>query len=302
LNNEEDKDAITDYLIEAKRLKLDILLPNVNASELGVSIEHGAIRLGLTNVKYISDNVGANIIRCRPYDSYADLETKVKEKGSGMNTRVLSAMNAIGGATFKDNPKHGHERDNFYEYLRIPAFGTKDLEPHVKYKFRDLDEFEEKGAFPVLAMVRKIRRGDGWALVDIIDETGNAGVFAGEQTPIEEGQMYAMLIADNRIAKYMTMDELAERINNSFSKFLYQRELTIPEDKFRVISFKQHRTKAGKNMAYIVLQDHMGALSHVLAFPTMYIPAVSNAKEGAIIDPQIAETQDGTLFIEGFRR
>lgn len=302
LSNEEDKDAITDYLIEAKRLGLNILLPNVNRSELGISIEDDAIRLGLTNIKYISDNVGSKLIQHRPFASYAELEAKVKEKGSGLNTRVLQALNAIGGAAFADNPRTGNERDNFYEYLRIPAFGVKDLEPFVKVKFRDLDEFEEKGAFPILGMARKIKRGPGWSRVDVIDETGSAGIFAGEDTMVEEGQMYAMLIADNRIAKYMTMDELAQQINNSFSKFLYQRKVTIPEDKYRVISFKQHRTKAGKNMAYIVLQDHMGALHHVLAFPQQYIAAVSNAKEGHIIDPIISETKDGTRFIEGFNR
>ena len=46
-------------------------------------------------------------------------------KGTGFSTRVLQAVNAIGGAAFDDNPRTGHERDNFFEFLNIPAFQTR---------------------------------------------------------------------------------------------------------------------------------------------------------------------------------
>ena len=298
LRNETDKDFITDYLIETKRLGIRVLLPHINKSKLRISIEGDAIRLGLTNVKYIRDKVGNAILEHRPFDSYAHLREVVETKGSGLNSRVLTAMNAIGGAVFEDNPKHGGERDNFYEYLNIPAFEQKDLEPRVKVKFRDLDEYEEKGVFAILAMARGIKRGDGWARIEVVDETGTAGIFANADTPLETGQMYAMLVGNNRVIRYMTMDELYNNINNEFAKYLYDEIPEVPEGKYRVLSFRLYTTKAGKKMAHMVFMDHLGNLDFVMAFPTMYMPAYLKCREGSVISALVAETEDGSKFLK----
>lgn len=298
LRNEEDKDSFTDHLIEIKRMGIPVFLPHINLSDEKVSIQNDGIALGLTNVKFVSKNIATNILDKRPFKSYADLIEQAEQKGSGLNSRMLNALDLIGALKFDDHPLRGDERDYLYEYVQIPAFGHKSVEPRVRMKFRDLDEFEEKGVFPILAMARKIKRGPGWARVDFVDETGSAGVFAHQDVPIESGQMYAILVADNRIAKYMTLDELDEGINNSFYKWLQEREPSVPEDMLRVISFKSHTTKAGKKMAYVVVQDDTGLLFHVLAFPREFLKAYSKCKEGALISAQIKETDDGTLFFE----
>jgi DNA polymerase-3 subunit alpha len=298
LRNESDKDAITDYLIETKRLGIKVLLPHINKSRLTISIEGESIRLGLTNVKFIRDKVGNAILENRPFRDYAHLVECVETKGSGLNSRVLTAMNAIGGAVFDDNPKTGNERDNFYEYLNIPAFENKDLEPRVRVKFRELDEYEEKAVFPILAMVRGIKRGEGWARVEVVDESGTAGIFANQDIPLETGQMYAILVGNNRIVRYMTMDELYNRINNEFTNYLYDEMPDVPEDHYRVVSFKLYMTKAGKKMAHMVFMDHLGELHFVMAFPTMYMPAYLKCREGAVISALVAETEDGSKFLK----
>jgi len=86
LKNESDKDAVTDYLIESKRLGLSVFLPHVNKSGLYIDIQNNGIRLGLTNVKYIQEKTGNSILEYAPYPDYAALETQVMTKGSGMNT------------------------------------------------------------------------------------------------------------------------------------------------------------------------------------------------------------------------
>jgi DNA polymerase-3 subunit alpha len=47
LKNENDKDARTEYLIEAKRLGLKILLPHINESEVDFSLKEDSIRFGV---------------------------------------------------------------------------------------------------------------------------------------------------------------------------------------------------------------------------------------------------------------
>ena len=298
IRNEKDKDAITDYLIETKRLGIKVRLPHINKSKLRISIEDDAIRLGLTNVKYIRDKVGQAIIANRPFRDYAHLQEVVNTKGSGMTSRVLTAMNAIGGAAFPDNPLRGDERENFYEYLNIPAFGNLDLEPSVKAKFRDLDEYDEKDVFPVLAMVRGIKKGDGWARVEVVDQTGSAGIFTNPDTLMEAGQRYAILVGNNRVVRYMTMEELYNGVDTEFSRYLYDDIPEIPEDHFRVISFKPYTTKANKKMAHMLFMDHLGMLHFVMAFPTMYKPAYIKCREGTTIKATLAETEDGSKFLK----
>ena len=124
LKNEKDKDARTDYLLEAKRLGIKVLLPHVNESELDFTIQGNSIRFGLSNIKYISDNIGSKITALRPFKTYAEFTDKAKEKGSGINSRALESLNMIGASAFPDNPRKGNENENLYEYLGIPKFDT----------------------------------------------------------------------------------------------------------------------------------------------------------------------------------
>jgi DNA polymerase-3 subunit alpha len=298
LKNEKDKDSFTDYLIETKRLGLTIYLPHINQSEVDVSIQEGGIRLGLSNVKYVSAKTAETIISHRPYKNFAHLSELGRKKGSGMNTRMIGALDKVGAAQFPDNPLKGNEQDFFYEYMKVPLFKIRNIPLQAEDKFRALEDFEETGVFPILAMARGIKRGPGWARVDFVDETGDAGIFTIQDTPIQTGQQYAMLIADNRIAKYMTVEELSLGLENTFYKWLVEERHSVPEDALRVISFKPHTTKAGKRMAYVVVQDDTGHLFHVLAFTSMYMQAVSKCKEGTLIHAKVAETEDGTLFFE----
>lgn len=298
LRNEEDGDSITDYLIETRRLGIRVLLPHVNKSRLKISIDDGAIRLGLTNIKYIRDKVGQALISHRPYHSYQHLADIAAQKGSGISSRTLMALNAIGAATFQDNPRKGNERDNFYEFLKIPAFEQKELEPKVKYKFRDLDEYIEKGVFSVLAMVRGIKRGEGWARVEVVDETGTAGIFTNPDTPIESGQMYAMLVADNRVVRYLTMDELYNRESTEYSKYLYDEIPPLRDGEYRTIAFRTHVTKANKKMAYTVLMNPDGTLLPVMVFPNDYRKMFVRLQAGNTNKLQLAETDSGALFVK----
>lgn len=300
LKNENDKDVRTDYLIEAKRLGIRVLLPHVNESMAQFSVEGNAIRFGLSNIKYISDKISPKLIEARPFPDYATLAAKVMEKGSGLNSRVLTALNAVGGAAFNDNPRRGDERDNFYEFLQIPAFETKTLPPKVRMQFRTLDEFEEHGCFCILAMVRNIKRGEGWSRIEVVDETGSAGIFHTQDTLIEAGQMYAMLVAENRVARYVPLSEIGPNSTNSFVQFLYDLELKdITPGWQKVVAYQPHTTKSsGKKMAYIVFCDENRELTRAMAFPQMYLKAYSKCKEGSVVMPTFEKTDDGAVYIK----
>ncbi|UEM46868.1 DnaE-like DNA polymerase III [Streptomyces phage Targaryen] len=299
LRNEGDKDSLTEYLIETKRMGIKVLLPHVNISKVNFEIEGDAIRFGLANIKFIREPGAMRLIDYRPFTSYADLKEKIQESGNGLNVRALKALYLVGAAAFEDMPRTGNERENFYEYLGIPAFELKFIPPKVRAQMTDLEDFKDKGAFCILAMVKGIKRGEGWARLDLIDETGTAGVFTNPETPIEPGQMYAILVSDNRVARFATMDELINRIPNGFVDYLYASEYgDIPDGMYKVLAFQRYVTKAKKTMAYTTVCDSEKNLYPVMAFPTMFHKAYGKCKDGAVIDAILKQTQEGSWFYD----
>lgn len=300
MKNEEKKENLTTYLIEAKRMKVKVKLPHVNYSQLDFSIEEDAIRFGLADIKFISHNLGAKLIESRPYANYAELEAKVKEKGNGLNIRVLSSMNAIGAATFPDNPKRGDERHFFYEYLNIPAFEIPDMPDGVRAQFTPLSNFREDSTSIIMGMVKNVKRGKGWSRIEVVDESGEASFFHKEDTLIAPGNMYAMLIANKRLARYVEISDFVRGSGNTFVKYVYLRNLNMLTDGFYyVVSNQTRKTKAGKNMADLVLADAEKNLYLVLVFPQMFHKAYGFCKEGAVIEATLKQTQDGdSYFLE----
>ena len=297
LKNENDKDAKTGYLIEAKRLNLKILLPDINNSNVYFSLKDNAMQFGLADIKFISDSIANKIIERRPYANYSDFIQKASAKGSGINSRAVSALNAIGGASFEDNPRSGKEKESYYEYLGIPTF-TVDLPPRIKSQARPISEFEDLGSFPIFGMVKSIKRGTGWSRVEIVDETGTVGLFHTEQTQIETGQMYFILVGDNRIARYIKVSEVDPNGTDLFVDYLYRKEYDMEEDEKMVVNFSPYKTKAGKTMAHIVMTDKDKNLTRAIAFPTMYSKVLGKMREGMKSKPVLSKLDDGTLMIK----
>ena len=298
LKNENDKDARTEYLIESKRLGLKVLLPHINESELYFSLQDNAIRFGLSEVKFISDNISNKIIDHRPYKSYEHFISIASAKGSGINSRAISSLNAIGAAAFKDNLRNGNEKDNYYEYLGIPTFNLEGVPPRVKAQARPIEEFDDLGSFVMFGMVKGIKRGTGWARVEIVDETGSIGLFHNEQTQIEVGQMYFILVGDNRIARYIKVSEIDPSSNDMFVDYLYRKEYDLEEDEYIVVNFTPYTTKAGKTMSHIVLSDKNKVLTRAIAFPTMYKMTLAKMREGMKCKVVLSKLDDGTLNVK----
>lgn len=298
LKNENDKDARTEYLIEAKRLGLKIKLPHINESGMYFSLQKDSIRFGLAEVKFISDSIANKIMENRPYENYNDFIEKASKKGSGINSRAISALNAIGGAAFDDNPRSGEEKDNYYEYLGIPTFNLTGIPPRIKAQAKPIEEFDDLGSFVMFGMVKSIKRGTGWARVELVDETGSIGLFHHEDTQIETNQMYFILVGDNRIARYIKVSDMDPKGNDLFVDYLYRKEYDLEDDEYMVVNFTPYKTKAGKMMSHIVLSNRDKELTRAIAFPTIYKISLAKMREGMKCKVVLSTLDDGTLMIK----
>jgi DNA polymerase-3 subunit alpha len=298
LKNENDKDARTEYLIEAKRLGLKIKLPHINESDIYFSLQGDSIRFGLAEVKFISDSIANKILEKRPFKDYAEFIDKSSAKGSGINSRAITALNSIGGAAFEDNPRSGNEKDSYYEYLGIPTFNLEGIPPRIKAQARPIEEFEDLGSFVMFGMVKAIKRGNGWARVELVDETGTIGLFHNEQTQIETNQMYFIMVGDNRIARYVKISDIDPNGSDIFVDYLYRKEYDLEEDEYMVVNFTPYTTKAGKTMSHIVLSNRDKELTRVIVFPTMYKNSLARMREGMKCKVTLSKLDDGTLMVK----
>ena len=297
LKNEKDKDVRTEYLIEAKRMGISIRLPHVNDSDADFKIEGKGIRFGLTGIKYISDNIAEKFIGARPFSSYAELEEFVKKKGSGVNARSLEALRIIGAATFPDQQRDEEKiRANLYEYLNLPEFNVT-VPSHYHAFINGVDEFDEKGSYVLMGMVKSIKRGKGWSRVELLDKTGSVGIFDEEQTAIESGKTYIILASDNRIVSAIPSDEIRNS-ESALVKFLNYKQLPFGDEEQFVVSFKPRVTKAGKKMATLTVADSSRELHPVLVFPTTFAKAYMKIQEGNAYKFSFGKTKDGTVILE----
>jgi DNA polymerase-3 subunit alpha len=297
LKNESDKDARTEYLIEAKRMGIPIRLPHINESDVDFKIEGKGIRFGLTAIKYISDNIANKYMEARPFNSYKELEDFTMTKGSGVNSRALQALRVIGAATFPDQPRNDEEiKENLYEFLNLPEFNMS-VPSHYHAFINEVCDFEEKGAYILMGMVKGIKRGQGWSRVEILDKTGSVGIFDDEQTTIESGRTYIVLASDNRIVSATPVDE-AKASDSGMVKMLNYRQLPFKDDELFVVSFKPRVTKAGKKMASLVLADTNRDLHSVTVFPTVFPKAYMKLEEGHAYKFELGKTKDGTTIME----
>jgi DNA polymerase-3 subunit alpha len=297
LKNEKDKDARTEYLIETKRMGIPVKLPHVNDSDADFKIEGKGIRFGLTGIKYISDNIAQKYMAARPFNSYKELEEFTFTKGNGVNSRALQAMRVVGAATFQDNPRNDDEiRENLYEYLNLPEFNIS-VPQHYHAFISDVEEFEEKGSFILMGMVKTIKRGKGWSRVEILDKTGSVGIFDEEQSTIETGKTYLILASDNRITEAIQIDEVG-KIDSALIKYLNYKQLPYKEEEMYVVSFKPRITKAGKKMATLTLADASRDLHPVTVFPTAFAKAYMKIQEGTAYKFDLGKTKDGTVIME----
>jgi DNA polymerase-3 subunit alpha len=297
LKNEKDKDTRTEYLIEAKRMGIAIKLPHVNDSDADFKIEGKGIRFGLTAIKYISDNIASKYIAARPFKNYKSLEEFTFTKGSGVNSRSLQALRVIGAATFEDQPRNEEEiKENLYEFLNLPEFNIT-VPSHYYAFINSVEDFEEKGAFVLMGMIKSIKRGKGWSRVEILDKTGSIGIFDEEQTTIEPGRSYLLLCDNNRIVTAIPVDEIKQS-TSGLVKFLSYKQLPYSDEEMFVVSFKPRVTKAGKKMASLTLADTSRDLHSVTVFPTAFPKAYMKIQEGTAYKFSFGKTKDGTVIME----
>jgi len=148
-----------------------------------------------------------------------------------------------------------------------------------------------------MGMVKSIKRGTGWSRVEVLDKTGSVGIFDDENTTIETGRTYLILVNDNRIVSAIPSDEI-KGSTNALVKFLGYKQLPYTDEEMFVVSFKPRITKTGKKMASLTLADTSRELHSITVFPTSFAKAYMHIEEGKSYKFSFGKTKDGTVILE----
>jgi hypothetical protein len=150
----------------------------------------------------------------------------------------------------------------------------------------------------MFGMVKSIKRGTGWSRVELVDETGSIGLFDSEDTSIEVGQMYFMIVGDNRIASFVAVKDIDEKSENLFVNYLFRSGYNLNEDEYVVLKFTPYKTKAGKMMSHIILTNKDKELTRAIVFPTMYKMSLAKMRDGMKCNVVLSTLDDGTKMVK----
>ena len=106
------KDRVPFYVQECAEMGIDVLPPDVNASDRDFAVRDGKIRFGLSAVKNVGDNAVRAIIQAReeggPFHSVWDFCERVDWQH--VTARVLESLIRAGALDSTGRPAQGHDR------------------------------------------------------------------------------------------------------------------------------------------------------------------------------------------------
>ena len=260
----DDKDKMAIYLNECRRMKIQVLPPDVNESQANFTPVGQDIRFGLTAVRNVGHNVVAGIVAAREekgrYTDFNDFMEKVP--ALVCNKRVVESLIKAGAF---DDMKHRrralvavHETavDQFVDLKKNEAIGQDSL-------FGGLSD--DEGGFGVSVTIPDI---DDWDKMTLLGhEREMLGLYVSDHPLL--GLEHVLSQGTDCTIGQLMLDE--DRAHGSM--------LTVSG---LITSVSRKITKRGDPWATITLEDLDGAIE-VLLFPSAYTLASTLLVEDQIV-------------------
>jgi hypothetical protein len=323
MKNEKSMDKITSFVLEAQRMGIDILSPDVNLSDSSFSIEGDAIRYGLLQIKGVGDAAVKEIIKKRPFESYDDFIAKTEKRSC--TQRIVKVLSQIGALdNLRGFIQEGNPKEYYYELLGHPKdFRTIDSSIFA-FKLIELDSYSDNKLQLICGLVRKVEFKQTYIRVEIADKTASETFFMEptlNQEMMKEGEIVLAICYDNNLIEYVYLDEFLDRIHEEieltkFEKFLigetFGDEIILYEhgigdfESDKSLALLIHMRKfvvkkgpsMGQDMAAILLYDGK-QIQKVILFPNTYSKIYHKLKVWAPMVVRLSEAKDGTIVING---
>ncbi|WP_370287511.1 DNA polymerase III subunit alpha [Nocardioides sp.] len=265
----DDKDKMAIYLNECRRMKIQVLPPDVNESAHNFTAVGRDIRFGLTAVRNVGSNVVDGIVEARTsqgrFTDFNDFLSKVP--ATVCNKRVIDSLIKAGAF---DDMKHRrrplvavHETavDQYVDIKRNEAIGQDSL-------FAGLGDDDDAGGFGGFGVSVAIPDLDEWDKMTLLGhEREMLGLYVSDHPLL--GLEHVLSNGTDCTIGQLVTDE--DRPHNA--------TVTVAG---LVTSIQRKITKNGDPWATVTLEDLEGAVE-VLLFPSSYRLAAPYLTDDAII-------------------
>lgn len=292
LRNEQDKQNISTYLLEATRLGIDILPPDINESEERFSLQGNSIRFGLSNVGGVGPSAIKELLAKRPFSTVEEVTGRCKK--SIIKAPVLTALDKVGAlGNLSDHISGYDHRKYYFKLLSWPV----DMDQHTEFDDRMtpcghfVDNPKDVGV--IKAIVRSTKRTPTYFRVEFEDSTGAITYFAEQNDVIDQGDFMIAMVGNKTVYNYIDVYSLGEDENDPFYQFLlddglseykefcYQHDIAdFSGDKAlcKIVGIREFMTKTGKPMGSMLCWDGNEYRSFVI-FPQQYAANVLRLKK-----------------------
>jgi DNA polymerase-3 subunit alpha len=246
----DDKDKMAVYLNECRRMKIQVLPPDVNESESEFTPVGTDIRFGLTAIRNVGENVVAQIIESRKesgkFTDFSDFMAKVPAQVC--NRRVIDSLIKSGSFDAMEHKRRAlsviHERavDQYVDLKRNAAIGQDSL----------FGGEDDDSGFGVNIDIPDIPEWDKQVLLS--HERQMLGLYVSDH-PLSGLEHVLSSSADCTIGQLMADENRPDGAQVTLAGL--------------VTSVQHKLTKQGKNWAMLTLEDLEGSIE-VLLFQTAY--------------------------------
>ena len=236
---------MTEYLKECERLSFKILPPDVNYSDSIFTREENGIRFGLLGVKNLGRNViGALIQERRANGRFSDLTNFCMRTNSvGLNRRALESLIKAGAL------------DSFGYSRRAIMLSIDSVMDRMEYErncFAGGQISLFSGADAIANNALKIQNTEEFPLSELLKFEREVTDFYLSGHPMQNYAAYARRLKTDSIGELLNAEETGKYKDNSRVQILAI-----------IVSLRIRKTKSGKRMAELSLEDTSGVISGI---------------------------------------
>ncbi len=283
LVNEKKPERISTLLLEAHRMAVDIVAPDVNTSGPTFTIiDEKTIQFGLTNVSMCGPSAVDEIMKHRPYSSMEEFRAKCR--AFKVKSNLVDNLDKVHAFRSTSHVSQYEAEKYYLPVLSYPFYAEQDETFNtVIEKCGDVDT--EKSEFHVVRGLTKNPKKKGhYFKVDIEDSTGSVTVFGDKDHPIKAKEYICALVGDKSLVAYCDATQLDD-LDNPFVQLLnLMADDVVPEGIGEAVSYGAGDINAGISLG-IVLKNRV--------FKTKKGDPMSNAY---IYDPLMNEVHKVVCF------
>ncbi len=267
---EQNNDKIAKFINNCKRMKIEVLPPDVNRSEYNFTVvkksalsnENSEIIFGLKAIKNMGENASKAIVEGRKsnvkYSNIFGFCEKIEI--TNINKTSLESLIATGAMDNLD----GNRAQKYAVIETALNFGAqKNIEKNRGQSSLFDNDFEEKNIYPALPKI------DDWKLSYKLQREKELLGFYISGHPLANHKEEIHFTANFDTKKYKEFSENKEKISGDLRIFALLNEISQKTD------------RNGNLMAFLKCEDLYGKFEVVL-FATLYLKYGKNLKEGEI--------------------